>query len=47
VDWLAGFMDGRSGSYSQADFMAIVSELDVNQMHINLVGLQQTGIELG
>lgn len=45
VDMLVSYMDGRSASYSQADFMAVVAGLEVNQAHIGLVGLQQTGIE--
>ena len=44
VDMLVGYMDGRSANYSQADFMTFVAGLEVNQTHIGLVGLQQTGI---
>jgi serralysin len=42
---LAGFMQGSGGSMSQADFLATAAQLELNQQHINLVGLQQTGIE--
>jgi hypothetical protein len=45
VDLLAGYIDGRSASYSQADFMAVIAGLELNQTHIGLVGLQQTGVE--
>jgi hypothetical protein len=45
VDMLLGYMDGRYASYTQADFMTVVAGLEVNQTHIHLVGLQQTGIE--
>jgi len=45
IDELVGYMDGRFASYSQAGFMAVVAGLEVNQAHIGLVGLQQTGIE--
>jgi subtilisin-like proprotein convertase family protein len=45
VDMLVGFMDGRSASYSQTDFMTVIAGLDLNQTHIGLVGLQQSGIE--
>lgn len=45
IDQLVGFMDGRYASYSQAEFMSVVAALEVNQAHIGLVGLQQTGIE--
>lgn len=42
---LAAYMQGSGGSMSQADFMAAVAELALNQQHIDLVGLQSTGIE--
>lgn len=45
VGLLVSYMDGRSASYSQADFMTILAGFEINQTHINLVGLQQTGIE--
>lgn len=45
VDELVGYMDGRYASYSQAEFMAAVACLAVNQAHVGLVGLQQTGVE--
>jgi hypothetical protein len=35
---LIGYVDGRSASYSQADFMVTVAELELNQAHIGLVG---------
>jgi len=45
LDVLVGYMDGRSANYSQTQFMTVVAGLELNQMHIGLVGLQQTGIE--
>ncbi len=45
VDVLVGYMDGRNASYSQAEFMATIAGLELNQVHIGLVGLQQTGVE--
>ena len=42
---LTAYMDGRSAQLSQADFMAAVANSELNQTHIGLVGLQQTGIE--
>lgn len=45
IDMLVGYMDGRSAKYSQTEFMVIIAGLDLNQTHIGLVGLQQTGIE--
>ena len=44
LDMLVTYMDGRAARYSQAEFMTVVAELEVNQIHIGLVGLQQTGI---
>jgi hypothetical protein len=45
VDVLTGYMDGRIASFSQADFVAAVAGLELNEQHIGLVGLQATGIE--
>lgn len=45
IDFLVGFIDGRSANYSQTEFMAVVAGLELNQTHIGLIGLQQTGIE--
>ena len=45
IDTLVAYLDGRSASYSQADFLTVVAGLELNQNHIGLVGLQQTGIE--
>jgi hypothetical protein len=44
IDSLVAYLDGRSASYSQADFLTVIAGLEVNQTHIGLVGLQQTGI---
>jgi len=45
TDLLVGFMDGRHASYTQGEFLAAVADLDLNQEHIGLVGLQLTGLE--
>jgi hypothetical protein len=45
VDALVAYMDGRTDDMSRAEFMAAVAGLEVNQAHVNLVGLQATGIE--
>ncbi len=45
VDTLVSFMDGRTASYSQAAFLAEVAGLELNQAHIELVGLAATGVE--
>lgn len=42
---LAGYIQGSGGSMSQADFLATVAQLDLNNQHIGLVGLQSTGVE--
>ena len=42
---LAGYLQGSGGSMSKADFLATIAGLELNQTHIDLVGLQQTGIE--
>jgi hypothetical protein len=47
LDMLLGYMDGRSASLSQAGFMAAAASLELNQTHIGLVGLQQTGVVYG
>ncbi len=45
VDMLVGYMDGRSANYTQSEFMTVVAGLELNQTHIGLVGLAQTGVE--
>jgi hypothetical protein len=45
VDLLVSFMDGRAANYSQADFLTALSGLEVNLAHIDLVGLQASGID--
>ena len=45
LDILVGFMDGRSASYSQSDFLPIVAGMEINRIHIGLIGWQETGIE--
>ena len=45
VDMLVSFMDGRTASYSQATFLTVVAELELNQEHVGLVGLAETGVE--
>jgi serralysin len=43
VAQLTPLIDG--GSYSKASFLAAVAELPLNQTNVDLIGLQQTGIE--
>ncbi len=45
TDMLVGFMDGRQASYTQGEFLAAVADLELNQEHVGLVGLQLTGLE--
>jgi hypothetical protein len=40
---LSQYLDG--GTISRADMFRAVAELPVNQAHIDLVGLQKTGLE--
>lgn len=45
AEGLASYIQGNGGSMTQADFLATVAQLDLNNQHIGLVGLQQTGVE--
>lgn len=45
IDMLVGYIDGRYASYTHAEFMTVISGMEVNQTHIGLIGLQQTGVE--
>ncbi|RIX42443.1 MAG: DUF4347 domain-containing protein [Rhodocyclales bacterium GT-UBC] len=42
---LVSQLQGSGGTMSQADFLTAVAQLDLNQQHVNLVGLANTGIE--
>lgn len=44
LNMLVAYMDGRSATYSQAEFMTVVAGLEENLAHIELVGLQQMGV---
>lgn len=44
VDLLLSFMDGRNASFSQAQLLTAVSQLEINQTHVDLVGLASTGL---
>ena len=45
LDMLLGYIDGRSAQLTQAGLMAAAASVELNQAHINLVGLQQTGVD--
>lgn len=45
TDGLVAYMDGRVAAMSQADFLATIAGLEVNDTHINLTGLANTGVE--
>lgn len=45
TDALVSHMDGTAASLSQADFLATIAGLPVNEIHIGLAGVAQTGIE--
>ena len=44
VHSLAGLMQGSGGTMSQADFLTAAATSSINQGHVDLVGLQQTGV---
>lgn len=45
VDLLVSYLDGRNASFSQVDFLTTIASFELNQTHIGLIGLQQTGVE--
>jgi len=45
TDLLTSYMDGRTANLSQADFLTVIAQMEINQSHIGILGLQQTGIE--
>lgn len=44
-DYYVGLLQGSGGAMSQADLLALAAASDANVAHIDLVGLQQTGVE--
>lgn len=42
---LASYIQGSGGSMTQADFLTTVAQLELNNQHIGLLGLQNTWIE--
>ena len=44
-NYFVGLLTGSGGSMSQAQLLEIAANSDVNATNINLVGLQQTGVE--
>ncbi len=44
-DFYMGLLEGNGGGFSQAQLLEIAANSEVNATNINLVGLQQTGIE--
>jgi hypothetical protein len=45
LDFALSFMDGRLASFTQAEFIATAASFELNNDAIDLVGLQQTGVE--
>ncbi len=43
--YYAGLLQGSGGSMTQAQLLEIAANADLNAVNINLVGLQQTGVE--
>ncbi|MEI6215578.1 MAG: Ig-like domain-containing protein [Desulfuromonadales bacterium] len=44
LDSFVGLLQGSGGTLSQADFLEIAALTETNQIHINLAGLQSTGV---
>ncbi len=44
-DFYVGLLQGSGGSMTQAALLVLAANADVNAVNINLVGLQQTGVE--
>jgi hypothetical protein len=44
-DLYVGMLQGTGGSFTQPQFLEIVAKLDLTAQSINLVGLQQGGVE--
>ncbi len=44
-DFYVGLLQGSGGSMTQAELLVLAANADVNAVNINLVGLQQTGVE--
>lgn len=43
--YLVGLLVGSGGTMAQAQMLEIVANLDLNEQHIGLVGMQQSGVE--
>lgn len=46
-DYFAGLLQGSGGTMTQADLLVFAANADVNTVNINLMGLQQSGVEFG
>ncbi len=44
-DYYVGLLQGSGGSMTQAALLVLAANADVNAVNINLVGLQQSGVE--
>jgi len=44
-DFYVGLLVGSGGTMTQAELLVLAANADVNAQNINLVGLQQTGVE--
>jgi len=43
--YFVGLLQGSGGTMTQAELLMLAANTDVNAVHINLVGLQQSGVE--
>ena len=44
-DSYVALLQGSGGTMTQADLLQLAADADANAVHINLVGLQQSGVE--
>jgi hypothetical protein len=44
-DYFVGLLAGSGGSMTQADLLVLAANTDINAVNVDLVGLQQTGLE--
>lgn len=44
-DYFVGLLQGSGGTITQAELLVLAANAGVNEQNINLVGLQQSGVE--
>ena len=43
-DYFAGLLQGSGGTLTQAEFLALAADIEINEVNIDLIGLQQAGV---